>query len=573
MKNKAAAMILGISLSVMMAATGCAGSTGTADTGVQQESAEETQSSGSEEAAAESAEETAQADAAEASEADASDTEAAAADTEQGTAQQGEKPDGEPPEMPDGEMPEGGPGGPGGERPDGEPPAKPGESSSEADGQSGTPGGAPGGSQSSAPTSYDAATEYSADSQDSGLTIQSTGTDENAVLVSGGTVTLDDMTITRTSSDSTGGDSSSFYGVGAAVLATDGTLNISGSEISTDAAGGAGVFAYGDSTIYVSDTTITTQQDTSGGIHAAGGGTLYATNVTATTQGESSAAIRSDRGGGTMVVEGGSYTSNGTGSPAVYCTADITVSDAVLTATNSEAICIEGLNSLYLEDCDLTGNMPENEQNDCTWNVILYQSMSGDAEEGNSTFAMDGGTLTAQNGGMFYTTNTESTIILEDVDITYSKDSAFFLKCTGNSNARGWGSTGANGADCLFTAIDQDMEGDVIWDSISTLDFYMTEGSVLTGAVIDDESCAGEGGEGTCSLYISSDSKWVVTGDSVLTALYSEGTIVDESGKTVTIAGSDGTVYVQGDSSYTITVDTYEDTVDLSGASVMPEKE
>lgn len=91
-----------------------------------------------------------------------------------------------------------------------------------------------------------------------------------------------------------------------------------------------------------------------------------------------------------MVVDGGSYTSNGTGSPAVYSTADIAVNNADLTANGSEAVCIEGLNSLHLFDTDLTGNMSDDEQNDCTWNVILYQSMSGDSEVGNSTFEMDG---------------------------------------------------------------------------------------------------------------------------------------------------------------------------------------
>lgn len=89
-----------------------------------------------------------------------------------------------------------------------------------------------------------------------------------------------------------------------------------------------------------------------------------------------------------MVVDGGSYTSNGTGSPAIYSTADITVNNATLTANGSEAICIEGLNTIRLFDCDLTGNMPTNAQNDCDWNVILYQSMSGDSEQGNATFEM-----------------------------------------------------------------------------------------------------------------------------------------------------------------------------------------
>ena len=431
----------------------------------------------------------------------------------------------------------------------------------------GGPGGM--GGSSSKPESYDAATEFTADDTQSGAAYASTGTDENSIHVyNGADVTLTNTDITRDSADSTGGDTSSFYGVGAAALVTDGTLKISDSIISTDAKGGAGVFAYGDGTAYVSDTTITTKQDTSGGIHVAGGGTLYAWDLNVETNGESSAAIRSDRGSGTMVVDGGSYTSNGTGSPAIYSTADISVNNATLTANGSEAVCIEGLNTIRLFNCTLSGSMPANAQNDCDWNVILYQSMSGDSEQGNSTFEMVGGSLTANNGGMFYTTNTESTFLLDGVDITPSAENDFFLKCTGNANARGWGQSGANGADCSFTARNQTMVGDVIWDSISQLDFYMLDGSTLTGAVLDDETNAGSGGDGCANLYISADSTWVVTGDSVLTNLYSAGTIVDTQGRAVTIVDTNGTVLVQGTSDCTVTVSGYSATVDASGASV-----
>ena len=441
--------------------------------------------------------------------------------------------------------------------------------SSDMGGGQGGPGGAPGG-QSQGVDSYDAANTYDSDTEVSDTSLESTGTDENAALVSSGAnVTFDNVDITRNSSDSTGGDNSSFYGVGAALLATDGNAYVKGGTVTTDAAGGAGLFAYGDGTVYAADTTIKTTQDTSGGIHAAGGGTLYAWDLNVETDGESAAAIRSDRGGGTMVVDGGTYTSNGVGSPAVYCTADIAVKDATLTANGSEAVCIEGLNSLHLFNCDLTGNMSDLSQNDSTWTVILYQSMSGDSEVGNSTFQMDGGTLTSQNGGVFYTTNTESDITLKDVDITYNNDNEYFLRCTGNNNERGWGESGPNGADCDFTAISQDMEGSVIWDTISQLDFYMTDGSNLTGAIIDDESFAGNGGDGYCNVYVSDDSTWTVTGDSTVSTLSNAGTIVDDSGKNVTIKGTDGTVYVEGDSDYTITVDKYEDTADTSGSDTV----
>ncbi len=437
-----------------------------------------------------------------------------------------------------------------------------------ADGGMGGGMGGPGSSSGS--VTYEALNEYTESADLSGEEITSTGTDENAVLLSdeAAEVTVSDSTITRDSDDSTGGDNSSFYGVGAAALATAGTLYVSDSTITTDAKGGAGIFSYGDGVVYAANDTITTSQDTSGGIHVAGGGTLYAWNMTVNTAGESSAAIRSDRGSGTMVVDGGTYTSTGTGSPAIYSTADITVNGAELSAEGSEAICIEGLNTIRLYDCNLYGSMAENDQNDVVWNVIVYQSMSGDSEEGNGTFEMNGGTLTAENGGMFYTTNTESTIILNGVEIIPSETNDFFLQCTGNSNARGWGESGSNGADCLFTGISQTMEGDVIWDTISTLDFYMTQGSTLTGAVVNDETWAGNGGDGYANLYIDETSTWIVTGDSTVTNLSCAGNITDADGNTVTIVGTDGTVYVEGSSEYTITVSSYSDTADVSGASV-----
>ena len=427
--------------------------------------------------------------------------------------------------------------------------------------------GGPGG-QDSGVDSYAAANEYSSDETVSDTSLESTETNENAALVSNGAeVTFNNDAISRTSSDSQGGDNSSFYGVGAAVLATDGTAYVKDSTITTDSKGGAGLFAYGDGTVYAADTDISTQQDTSGGIHAAGGGKLYAWDLSVETNGESSAAIRSDRGGGTMVVDDGTYTSNGVGSPAVYCTADIAVNNAELTANGSEAVCIEGLNSLRLYNSNLTGNMSDDDQNDTTWTVILYQSMSGDSEVGNSTFQMDGGTITSKNGGLFYTTNTECTIALKDVDITYNDDSEFFLQCTGNNNQRGWGQSGSNGSDCNFTADSQDMKGNVIWDSISDLDFYMTNRSTLEGAFVNDETYAGNGGDGYCNVVIDKDSTWTVTGDSKITSLSNAGTITDADGKTVSVVGTDGTTYVEGDSDYTITVDSYQDSADTSAST------
>lgn len=430
----------------------------------------------------------------------------------------------------------------------------------------GNNGGGPGGS-TEAVTSWDAVKTYAEDTTEDGGTYDSQGDAENAIHVSGGTAVFNQPTITRTSSTAEGGDSSSFYGVGAAVLTTGGTSYINGGTITTDANGAAGAFAYSEGTSYLADTVIQTAGNTAGGIHVAGGGTLYAYDVQATTQGNSSAAIRSDRGGGTMVVDGGTYVANGEGSPAVYVTADISIHRATLTANGSEGLCLEGLNTVRLFQSDLSSNMKDLEQNDHTWSVILYQSMSGDSQVGVGQFYMIDGSLTSHNGGLFYTTNTDSNFYLQNVTITPATDSDYFLRVSGNSNQRGWGTSGANGANTNFTAVQQNMQGDILYDSISNLDFYMQEGSALSGAIVDDETYAGSGGDGHANVYIDALSRWVVTGDSTVTNLYTAGTIEDADGKTVSIIGTDGTSYVQGDSTYHVTVSgTYDTAANFDSA-------
>ncbi len=448
-----------------------------------------------------------------------------------------------------------------------------------ADGPGGTPpdggGGTTSGGSSSAPTSWDADLTYTSADNNSETTayspsVSSSSADYNAILNNGGTIWLKNVTASRTGSSSTGGDDASFYGIGATVLTVDGTSYIDGATINSTDKGGAGIFSYDSGVTYVRNAVINTTANTAGGIHAAGGGTLYAYNVNAASAGQSSAAFRSDRGGGTMIAEGGSYTSNGTRSPAVYCTADITIADAVLTATASEGICIEGLNSLAMWDCTLSGDAPtESENSNLTWGIILYQSMSGDSSVGNSEFYMDGGSIDCTANGdystLFFNTNTESTITLNAVDINTNYDFDYLLLVSGFSR---WGTTGSNGADCIFTCIDQEFDGNIGWDSISELDFYLTDGSVLTGAVVNDNTFGQtSSGTGYCNLYLDSDSQWVCTGNSTVTNLYNAaGNIVDASGKTVSIVAN-GSAVVSGTSPYTITVTGSYSTADKTSSA------
>ncbi|MCC8129964.1 MAG: hypothetical protein LIO51_08555, partial [Clostridiales bacterium] len=390
-----------------------------------------------------------------------------------------------------------------------------------------------------------AANTIDEDGDYSGETYTSTGDDENALRVDGATVTLDDITVDKSAGATSDTETGDFYGMNAALLATDGAdVTITNATVTSSAQNGNGVFSYGEgTTVTISDSTITTTADNSGGIQTTGGGTTNASNLTVETSGSSSAAIRSDRGGGTVSVDGGTYTTNGYNSPAVYSTADITVANATLTANNSEALVIEGENSIALTDCDVYGNMSDTQGTSSDENVhsvMIYQSMSGDAEVGTSTFSMTGGTLTSNNGDVFYVTNTHCVLTLAGVTIVNNETDGNLMTITGNSASHGWGSAGSNGAQVEFTADGQTLEGDIVVDTISTLDMTLTNGSDFTGTVnIVENEEGGDAVEDNAVITVEAGCTWTLTGDCTVTSLTNNGTI-NFNGYTITLA--DGTV-------------------------------
>ena len=428
-----------------------------------------------------------------------------------------------------------------GNPPDGQPPEKP---DGAPDGQGG-PGGGPGGFGGSGEvTQGTSANTIDTDTTVYTETYESTGDDENALRVDGATATLNGITVNKSAGKSSNTEDGDFYGQNAALLATNGaTVTIEKATITSSAQNGNGVFSYGEgTTVNISDSTITTTADNSGGIQTTGGGTTNASNLTVETSGNSAAAIRSDRGGGTVNVDGGSYTSNGVNSPAVYSTANITVKNADLTANNSEALVIEGQNSITLENCNVTGSMSDSgtSADENVHNVMIYQSMSGDAEVGTSSFSMTGGTLTGKNGDLFYITNTHSTITLSGVTLKNEDSTANLMTIAGNSASHGWGTTGKNGAQVDFVADNQVLNGAITVDSISTLDLTLKNGSTFTGTInIVDNAEGGTAVDDNAVVTIEKGCTWTLTGDCTLTSLTNNGTI-NFNGHTITLA--DGTV-------------------------------
>ncbi len=399
----------------------------------------------------------------------------------------------------------------------------------------GAPGAAPGGGSQVVETGTGAYTVKDGETLDGG-TYDSTNADENAIRAEGDvTATLRDVTVQKTAGAASSNDASSFYGLNAAILALDDAdLTISGGAVTATAGGANGVFAYGHSIIRVTGTTIDVSGGNAGGIQVAGGGTIEATDLTVSASVK--AAIRSDRGGGSLTADGGTYTTSGSsGAPVIYSTANIIASNATLTANDSEAVVIEGLNSATLIDCETTGNMSGTYSKTDTanniHNVMLYQSMSGDAAQGTSTFTMTGGTLTSKNGDMFYVTNTSSVIALSNADLTLA-DGTYLLRVAGNTSERGWGTPGANGGTCEFDLGSQTATGDILVDSISNLTMSLVDSSAYTGAINSDGTEAAK-----LSVTLDSTSKWIMTADSYVTEFNGNMENVITNGHTLYVDG------------------------------------
>ncbi len=445
---------------------------------------------------------------------------------------------GTPPDKPEGEMP----GGPGGTPPDGAPGGTPPDG---APGNGGFGGGTPpGGSTSS--FEYAAATEITEAAELTDQTYASETADESALIVNtADAVSITNPTVTKTGS-SDGGDNCNFYGLNAALLVMGGSVTtITGGTIESSASGANGVFSYGGNsgrngaagdgtTVIISDTTITTTGDGSGGIMTTGGGITYATNLTITTSGRSSAAIRTDRGGGTVVVDGGTYTTNGLGSPTIYSTADITVSNATLTSNLSEGVCIEGMNSITLENCDMTANNTQCNGN-ATFHdtIMIYQSMSGDADSGTSSFTMKGGSLTSLSGHMFHVTNTHAVITLSGVNLVNEGSDVLLSVCDD-----GW-SGASNTAELVADA--QTLSGTILVGDNSTLTLTLSNGSAfegtVSGEIVNAKDTVISTEVGTVHVILDSTSTWTLTADTYITSF--EGDVSN-------VIGNGYTLYVNG---------------------------
>ena len=336
-----------------------------------------------------------------------------------------------------------------------------------------------------------------------------TTADQNAFIGKNKAVIDIENSVFDKTGDTTSDDNSNFRGQNAVVLGIEGSqINIKGSNITSNSKGSNAVFATGEgSVINVENTNIHTKSDSSRGLDATYKGTVNGKNLTITTEGAHSATLATDRGEGTINAEAAKLTTSGEGSPVIYSTGNIIVNNVNGIANNSEIGVVEGKNSITLTNSNVTGYKDNG--------FMLYQSFSGDAESGIARLKAENNTLTTHATGAFlYINNTTAEVDLSNNAISMPNTSTL-VKAAADSR---WGKTGENGSHLTLRASNQELSGNIMADSISTIALNMTNESSLVGAV----NTANTAKEVTVKL--SKDSSWTLTGDSYVKSLTNEDT-------------------------------------------------
>ena len=336
-----------------------------------------------------------------------------------------------------------------------------------------------------------------------------TTADQNAFIGKNKAVIDIENSVFDKTGNTTSDDNSNFRGQNAVVLGIEGSqINIKGSNITSNSKGSNAVFATGEnSVINVENTNIHTKSDSSRGLDATYKGTVNGKNLTITTEGAHSATLATDRGEGTITAEAAKLTTSGEGSPVIYSTGNIIVNNVNGIANNSEIGVIEGKNSITLTNSNVTGYKDNG--------FMLYQSFSGDAESGIARLKAENNTLTTHATGAFlYVNNTTAEVDLSNNVISIPNTSTL-VKAAADSR---WGKTGENGGHLTLRTSNQELSGNIMADSISTIALDMTNGSSLVGAVNTDNTAK------EVTVKLSKDSNWILTGDSYIKSLSNEDT-------------------------------------------------
>ena len=169
------------------------------------------------------------------------------------------------------------------------------------------------------------------------------------------------------------------------------------------------------------------------------------------------------------------------------------------------------------------------------YSIMIYQSMSGDADSGTSFFTMTGGSLTSKSGHMFHVTNTNAVINLSGVELI-NEDAGNVLISVCDD---GW-----DGAENIATlnADAQVLSGTVLVGSNSTLSLTLANGSSFTGAVngeiLNAKGDTVSADVGTVHVSLDNTSTWALTADSYISSFDGDPGCIISNGHTLYVDGT-----------------------------------
>lgn len=313
------------------------------------------------------------------------------------------------------------------------------------------------------------------------------------LVINGGELNItgsseDRVKINKSGSAASGGqvsDDYNFYGINSGIVVSgEGSkATISYADISTAANGSNAVVATNSGNITISHSSIsTTGSAGSRGLHTTYGGDIIADDVSITTKGASCASLANDRGGGSIIATNMTLETNSNGSPLVYSTDSITVSDSVGVANSAQMVVVEGGSSASLANCTFSctgaGNRTGTSDSNSSTHTIdaggifIYQSFSGDSEEGVDYFTATNCslTVTSSNVPMFYLTNIDAVITLSGNSLNQASSSDYLLIAEATNQ---WGSAGSNGASVTLSLNNQDWDSNKVFvGSTSSVSYF-----------------------------------------------------------------------------------------------------
>lgn len=339
-----------------------------------------------------------------------------------------------------------------------------------------------------------------------------------------GDLTLTGATISKYG-DTSSLRNSDAYGQNSAILATDGSsISIEGTNVTTSGKGSSGVVSYNNGTqINVSDTQISTDGERSRGLLATGGGSISASNLNITTNGYKSSGVATDTGGGNITISNSSIRTTNEDSAGIYSTGSIIAQNSTIISENSEAIVIDGYNIANLTNCNITAGKNRGI-------MLLY---TGPSEQQGTTgiVKLRNNVITVKEGPLFYVTNTDADITLENNQITLASNKLLEV-CIDKYNVLGQEHPVENpvGGYVKLTAKNQVLSGSIEADNVSSVTLTL-ENSKYSGCINKDQSAK------TIKVKLDDNSVWNLTGDSYIDILDIENGTINRNGYNLYVKG------------------------------------